>query len=138
MNRPAPYKRPLLVALVVLALAGGAACWNSTHPGPGGVKVPNGPRKKDDVKNLALADELEVPYLRWGGDVATFLANGGETTHDGTAFRKQGLKLRLVDGNNFPAQVAKYKEGKTPFLRGTMSMLGQVSEDLAGDDRTLP
>ena len=31
-----------------------------------------------------------------------------------------------------------YKEGKTPFLRGTMSMIGQVSGDLGGDARTRP
>jgi ABC-type nitrate/sulfonate/bicarbonate transport system substrate-binding protein len=134
MNRPAAYRRPVLLGLLLLTLLGAAGCTAPSHP----VNPKNGGQRKADVKDLALGDELEVPYILWGGDVATFLANGGETTAEGSAFRKQGLKLRLARGDDFAAQVAKYKDGKTPFLRGTMSMIGQVSEDLGEDARTRP
>src|SRR5205814_8721841 len=98
-------------------LVGGAGCTSAPHP----INPKNGgPQRKAEVKDLALGDELEVPYILWGGDVATFLANGGKTTTAGSAFDKQGLKLRLAYENDFAAQVAKYKDGKSPFLRGTM------------------
>jgi NMT1/THI5 like len=96
------------------------------------------PHHKSDVKELALGEVLEVPYILWGGDIATFHGNGGETTADGSIFHKQNLKLKLNRGDDFDKQVKDYKEGKSPFLRGTMSMIGQVSEDLGGDDRTRP
>jgi len=91
-----------------------------------------------DVKDLAVGEELEVPYILWGGDVAMFLANGGETTQPGSIFAKHGLKLKLVRGDDFGQQVKNYKEGKTAFLRGTMSMLGQASGEIAGDPRSQP
>jgi ABC-type nitrate/sulfonate/bicarbonate transport system substrate-binding protein len=96
------------------------------------------PPHRSDVKELALGEVLDVPYILWGGDVATFHANGGETTAPGSLFHKHGLKLRLTRGDNFDEQVKNYKDGKCAFLRGTMSMLGQVSEDLGGDERTHP
>lgn len=89
-----------------------------------------------DVKKM---DAYDVPYLTWGGDVATFLANGGnKATKPETLFAKQGLKVNLVPGDDFVAQVKSYLEGKTPFLRGTMSQLGQASEVLGKDSRTTP
>jgi ABC-type nitrate/sulfonate/bicarbonate transport system substrate-binding protein len=94
-----------------------------------------------DVKvgPVKAADVLEVPYLIWGGDVATFLANGtADETKKGTLFDQQGLKLKLTDGNDFVAQVKNYLEGKTPILRGTMSQLGQASEVLGKDPKTRP
>src|SRR5438477_1815215 len=33
---------------------------------------------RPDVKELAVGETLDVPYILWGGDVATFMANGGE------------------------------------------------------------
>src|SRR5205809_678571 len=78
---------------------------------------------RPDVKELAVGETLDVPYILWGGDVATFMANGGETTQPGTTFAKHGLKFKLVRGDDFAAQVKNYKDGKTPFLRGTLSML---------------
>jgi len=94
--------------------------------------------ERGDVKDLAVSDTLEVPYILWGGDVATFLANGGETTQPGTAFAKHGLKMKLVRGDDFAQQVKNYKDGKTPFLRGTLSMLGQASGQIGGDSRSHP
>ena len=93
-----------------------------------------------DVKvgEVAAGDVLEVPFILWGGDVATFHANGGLTTKPGTIFAGHGLKLNLAAGDNFPEQVKGYLTGRTPFLRGTFSMLGQASEVLNADPRTRP
>jgi ABC-type nitrate/sulfonate/bicarbonate transport system substrate-binding protein/outer membrane protein OmpA-like peptidoglycan-associated protein len=81
---------------------------------------------------------LEVPYLFWGGDVATFHANGGRETKADSIFGKMGLKLKLVDGDNFHQQVRNYVSGQSPFVRGTFSMLGQASEVLNTNDKTKP
>lgn len=79
---------------------------------------------------------LKVPYITWGGDMATFYANGGLTTQKGTIFEKQGLKLQLTPGDNFIQQVRDYMAGRTPFLRGTLHMMGMASEVINADRRT--
>ena len=79
---------------------------------------------------------LVVPYITWGGDMATFYANGGLTTKPGTLFQKQGLNLKLVPGDDFVQQVRDYRAGKTPFLRGTFHMAGLASEVIGADPRT--
>src|SRR5262245_15366033 len=87
----------------------------------------------DPAKRIKPDQVLEVPFIFWGGDVATFHANGGLETTPDSLFGKQGLKIKLVPGDDFAAQVKKYQENKdnsTPFLRGTLSMLGQESENL--------
>lgn len=84
------------------------------------------------------AGTLKVPYLTWGGDVATFLANGDMKTKAGSAYNKLGLDLQLVAGDDFIGQVRNYVSGKTPFLRGTMHMLGMASEVIGADPNTKP
>jgi NMT1/THI5 like len=93
-----------------------------------------------DVKvgDVAAGDKLAVPYLTWGGDVATFHANGGLTTADGSIFGRSGLKLALTPGDDFLKQVKDYLEGRTPFLRGTLGMIALASEVLTADARTEP
>jgi NMT1/THI5 like len=86
----------------------------------------------------AAGDTLEVPFILWGGDVATFYANGGLDTKPNSLFDGQHLKLHLTPGDDFTAQVQKYLDNKTPFLRGTMSMLGQASEKLSQDPSARP
>jgi len=81
---------------------------------------------------------LNVPYITWGGDVATFQANGGLTTTKGSTYDKLGLSLKLTKGDDFVSQVRDYLSGKTPFIRGTMDMLGQASEVLGADPKTKP
>src|SRR5205823_13478603 len=85
-------------------------------PTVSGVAIESVSLHKDDVKDLAVGEVLQLPYILWGGDVATFLANGGESTKEGSLFAKQGLKLTLVRGDDFAQQVKDYKEGKSPFL----------------------
>jgi ABC-type nitrate/sulfonate/bicarbonate transport system substrate-binding protein len=98
-------------------------------------------KKVGDVKasDLKPAEAYDLPFLLWGGDVATFLANGGDkATRKDTLFEKHGLKFNLVRGDDFLAQVKNYMEGKTPYLRGTMGQIGLASEVLGQDERTKP
>jgi outer membrane protein OmpA-like peptidoglycan-associated protein len=84
------------------------------------------------------AEAVSVPYIFWGGDVATFQANGGLETRAGSLFAKSGLNLKLTDGNDFDKQVADYLANKSPFLRGTVSMLAQKCDVLGKDPKTKP
>ena len=82
------------------------------------------------------AAKVQVPFIVWGGDVATFHANGGLATKPGTIFQKQGLTLNLVPGDDFVQQVRDYMSGKSPLLRGTFRMMGMASEVIGSDPRT--
>lgn len=88
------------------------------------------------VGPVTQSSTLQVPFITWGGDMATFYANGGLTTKAGTVFQKQGLNLKLTPGDDFVQQVRDYMAGKTPFLRGTFRMIGQASEVIGSDPRT--
>ncbi len=89
-----------------------------------------------EVGKVAQTAPLRVPYITWGGDFATFYANGGLRTKPGTIFKKQGLDLQLTPGDDFIQQVRDYVSGKTPFLRGTFGMVGMASEVIGSDPRT--
>src|SRR5688500_8758564 len=69
-----------------------------------------GPVKVGAVK-WKPGDPLEVPYITWGGDVATFHANGGLTTKAGALYQKLGLNLKLRAGDDFVGQVKRYLAG---------------------------
>jgi outer membrane protein OmpA-like peptidoglycan-associated protein len=90
------------------------------------------------IGEASASGQISIPYITWGADVAEFYANGGLTTKDGTIFKAQGLDLKYTPGDDFIQQVRDYMEGKTPFLRGTMRMIGQASEVLGSDPRTKP
>lgn len=90
------------------------------------------------VQPVTSSGPIQVPYITWGGDVATFLANGDLQTQPNSIYQKLGLSLKLTAGDDFPSQVKDYLAGKTPFLRGTVHMLGQASEVLGADPRTKP
>ncbi len=94
-----------------------------------------GPYKTGTV---AKSGPVEVPYILWGGDVATFLANGDIKTQPASIFKESGLDVQLVNGDDFVGQVRNYMQGKSPFLRGTMHMLGLASEVIGSDARTKP
>lgn len=91
-----------------------------------------------NVAPVRNTNPLEIPYITWGGDVATFHANGGLTTQTGTIYDQLGLKMKLTSGDDFVGQVKNYMSGKTPFLRGTFRMLGQASEVLGSNPQTKP
>lgn len=79
---------------------------------------------------------LVVPFITWGGDMVSFYANGGLTTKKGSLFDRQGLDLKMVPGDDFPAQVRDYMSGRSPFLRGTFRMMGMASEVIGSNPRT--
>jgi len=88
------------------------------------------------VQPVTTTSPLLVPYITWGGDMATFYANGGLSTQSETIFHGQKLNLKLVPGDDFVQQVRNYMQGKTPFLRGTFRMIGMASEVIGSDPRT--
>lgn len=90
------------------------------------------------VQPVKNKQPVKIPFITWGGDVATFHANGGLTTKSGSIYDKLGLKVELTAGDDFVGQVKNYLAGETPFLRGTVRMLGQASEVLGSDLRTKP
>jgi len=90
------------------------------------------------VDAVAASPTVQVPFILWGGDIATFLANGELKTKSGSIYQKMGLNMQLEPGDDFVAQVRNYMTGKTPMLRGTMHMLGLAGEVLGSDPRTKP
>lgn len=88
------------------------------------------------VGTVGGTKEVQAPFIVWGGDVATFHANGGLKTKPGTIFEKQGLNLKLVPGDDFIQQVRDYVSGTSPLLRGTFRMIGMASEVIGSDPRT--
>lgn len=82
---------------------------------------------------------LRTPYITWGGESATFAANGLslKTTSD-SIYGKMGVNLDLVNGDDFVQQVRDYKSGKSPFLRGTYRMIGMAAESVSQDPDTQP
>ncbi|MDD5091842.1 MAG: hypothetical protein PHQ23_13120 [Candidatus Wallbacteria bacterium] len=79
---------------------------------------------------------VRIPYITWGGDVATFYANGGITTSKDSIFGKLGLNIELFPGDDFVSQAKDYVTGKSPALRGTFRMIGMCSEVAGSDHRT--
>ncbi|MDZ4850235.1 MAG: ABC transporter substrate-binding protein [Pirellulaceae bacterium] len=90
------------------------------------------------VQEVAKGATIQVPYITWGGDVATFLSNGDMKTRSGSAYQSLGLDMQLTPGDDFVGQVKNYVSGKSPFLRGTVHMLGLASEVVGADPRTKP
>ncbi len=90
------------------------------------------------VGPVQIDGAVPLPYITWGGDVATFLANGGVETTPDSRFGRLGLNLKLTPGDDFSQQVRDYVEGRTPYLRGTFNMLALASGKLGADPRTKP
>ena len=122
MNREPIRLVCICVALLTLA------CWGEEH-----FKSLVGPVT---IGNVTQTSPLQTPFITWGGDMATFYANGGLATKPGTIFQTQGLNLKLVPGDDFIQQVRDYMGGKSPLLRGTFRMIGQASEVIGSDPRT--
>ncbi|MCK5682804.1 hypothetical protein KAJ27_01725 [bacterium] len=80
------------------------------------------------VGTVKTSGAIKIPFITWGGDVATFYANGGLKTKKGSIFDKLGLNIELVPGDDFTKQVENYLAGKSPAIRGTFRMLGMASE----------
>lgn len=127
----------LAAALAVVGSVGGArARVHEAQAGGRGNSFAEvvGPVTVKDVR----AGVLQVPFITWGGDVATFVANGGLETAAGSIYQGHGLSLKLVNGDDFPAQVRRYMSGESAFLRGELRMLALASEVIGSDPRTKP
>ena len=88
------------------------------------------------VGPVAAGSVVTLPFITWGGDTATFHANGGLQTKQGSIFDKQGLAFAMKPGDDFVQQVRDYVSGKSPFLRGTFRMIGQASEVIGANPST--
>ncbi len=126
-----PMRVNILTSLMTAAVA--AVAFVSPSPGEEPFAKVVGDVKVGEVKGTS---PLQVPFITWGGDLATFHANGGLSTKQDTIFQRQGLNLKLVPGDDFPKQVRDYMSGKSTFLRGTFRMIGLASEVIAQDPRT--
>jgi hypothetical protein len=93
---------------------------------------------KVDIGAVSNAPTTQVPFITWGGDVSTFVANGGLVTTPQSIYGKAGLNLKLVPGDDFEQQVRDYLTGKSPYLRGTYHMVALASEMMNKDPRTKP
>jgi hypothetical protein len=91
---------------------------------------------KVKVGDVTNSGSIQVPYITWGGDIATFHANGGLKTQRDSIFGKQGLSMELTAGDDFIQQVRNYMTGKTPLLRGTFRMMGMASEVICSNPKT--
>ncbi len=108
------------------------------NPGPGQVNGGGKPVDGKPIEPLPPGATIQVPFILWGGDVATFLANGGLETGKDSIFAGHGLSIKLTPGDDFDKQVDDYLANKSPFLRGTLSMLGQASDKLTAKPETTP
>jgi hypothetical protein len=145
MNGGGSNKLAGVLGVICLLAVGGGVAFYLHNKNEADKKKPIEKVDKQDEKDpppgpLTVSKDqiVPVPFIFWGGDVATFQANGGlETTAD-SLFGKHGLKCKLTPGDDFEKQVADYLASKTPLLRGTLSMLGQVSDKLTEKPETVP
>ncbi|MEM7475808.1 MAG: ABC transporter substrate-binding protein, partial [Planctomycetota bacterium] len=121
-------RRSTLIALTLVAFSASSLLAQSFKELVGNVSV----------GNVKKTQSVSVPFITWGGDVATFHANGSLKTQTGSIFQKSGLNVDLVAGDDFVGQVKNYVSGKSPMLRGTFRMIGQASEVVGADPRTKP
>lgn len=92
---------------------------------------------KSAVAACPAHDVLPLPLITWGGDIATIYGNGNQVeTARNSLFAKSNLRVRLGREDVLSRQLDNYLACRSPFLRGTMGMLGQVAEVTDRDPRT--
>jgi len=82
--------------------------------------------------------EVNVPIILWGGEAATFWANGGVSTTNDSIYGQSGLKIKLTPGDDSIQQARDYISGKSPMYRGTYRMACLFAEQFNADARTKP
>lgn len=85
------------------------------------------------VRDCRAADTVSVPMITWGADLVTVHAAAS-----GGAFEAVDIKADLFREDVFARQVEAYLRCETPFLRGTIGMIAQVSDIVSADSRTAP
>ncbi|MBI4143006.1 ABC transporter substrate-binding protein [Candidatus Uhrbacteria bacterium] len=98
-----------------------------------------GPVTVGPVQCDAVSKPCDLKFILWGGEAATFHANGLATvTTPNSIFGQLGLRFTLVPGDDPVQQARDYLSGKTPIWRGTKGMLGEFAELFSRDPRTIP
>lgn len=123
-------KKQLIAMMFCLPLAAHAVTNLSVIP----VEQRNLPRAQN-VKS----GPYEMPIITWGGDIATILANGNkDITTNGSLFSDNGLRYQLKREDVFEEQLKNYIQGKTPYLRGTMSMINMAAAAVKDNAKLTP
>jgi outer membrane protein OmpA-like peptidoglycan-associated protein len=124
--------------LATLLLGGAMTAAGCAHAAAKFVEAPPLTQtSKSAVAACPAHDVLPLPIITWGGDIATIYANGNQVeTTRGSLFARSNLKVRLAREDVLSRQLDNYLACRSPFLRGTMGMLGQVAEVTDRDART--
>ncbi len=127
--------RLLLSVMLVSVLLSGLACAAPQYV----TSPPLAEVIRAQVGEVKKSDEISLPVITWGGDIATIAANGASLSTTGeSVFGRNGLKFKLVRMDDFKRQVELFMQGQTPYLRGTLGMIDMASEVLNRDPRTRP
>ncbi|SDH55753.1 OmpA family protein [Vibrio xiamenensis] len=95
-------------------------------------------------RNLPSAQNVHsgpynLPLITWGGDIATISANGSNAVTDShSLFGSIGLKFKLEREDIFENQLKNYIQGKSPFLRGSMSMINMAASAVNNNSQLTP
>jgi hypothetical protein len=121
----------VLAFLIIPTLAFAAPQYMQSPPLADVIRTP--------VGEVKPGNEVLLPIITWGGDIATIFANGNslDTTKE-SILGKKNLKFKLVRQDDFKKQVEMYLKGETPYLRGTMGMINMAMEAISKDPRTKP
>lgn len=123
------FKLPTILLLLIWSSQLSAVDYTSSPPLTKKVST--------SVSSCKTGSQVQVPLITWGGDINTVYANGSQINTDPESILgKKGLKLKLVREDVFAKQVTAFLECKSPFLRGTLSMINMASEIANKDART--
>lgn len=130
------------VFMAVSVLLGACAPAPESPQPPQGSSAPaasaSAPTQKSSASMPGLGkmagEPIQVPYITWGGDYPTFWCAGGDQTREETICAKYGVNVKLVNGDITDTQLADYKSGTSPFLRGTFEMIAVHTAQLCAAD----
>jgi hypothetical protein len=122
-------KRALSVTLLLVHGTYASAQSQSALELIGNIPVGNAPQPNG---------QLNVPVILWGGEAATFWANGDVVTKSDSIFGQLGLKMKLTHGDDSVQQARDFLSGKSALYRGTFRMGCLFSEVFNQDARTKP
>ena len=131
-------RSPMIIVAVGVLLAGPAAVSIQAAATKYMDSPPLSKVIKQGVVPVREGGAMQLPFITWGGDIATILANGSaKDTAAGSIFDAQGLKFSLKREDDFTAQIGNYMRGDSAYLRCTLGMLNQAVEAL-NDPRVKP
>ncbi|KKR54239.1 MAG: ABC-type nitrate/sulfonate/bicarbonate transport system, periplasmic component [Parcubacteria group bacterium GW2011_GWA2_40_23] len=81
------------------------------------------------VGDVQAYGATQVPMITFGADYAEIHANGdAKVTTADSIWGRLGLNISLVLQDDFKAQVRDYLSGKSPYLRGELGMINEMTE----------